>query len=183
MPRPPESSVRGRRLGLFAGLVLAIVASAPAALASTDDAPEMTPEALLGARSTPLALSDAQRERIDQIVTESREYAELLKSELAEAQADLKRRLDGPDPDFDAVMREVDRVGELETRLRKHQIATLMSLRALLSPEQRAGLAKILRMASHSSRATRRASAPGEADEGEASARAAGTTTPAASTP
>jgi len=156
--RRPCSSAAGvlTALGVSAlaigvsALALGVASPAAAAMAESPDLPPPTAtDSLLRSAGNPLALSDAQRERIEQIVSESREYAELLKSELADAQTDLRRRLDGPDPDFDAVMREVDRVGELETRLRKHRIATLMSVRALLSPDQRAGLAKIFRMASH----------------------------------
>jgi len=104
---------------------------------------------VLHAPSNPIALTDAQRARIGEILDESRAYAELLKAELEDARGDLKHELDQREPDFDDVMREVERVGELETRLRKHQIATLMSLRALLSQDQLAGLTRLFKMISH----------------------------------
>ena len=76
-----------------------------------------------------------------------------IKAQLVDARADLNRKLNSAEPDFDEVMREADRVGALETQLKKHQLATLMSLRALLSPDQREGITRVFEIVSARERA------------------------------
>jgi len=136
-------------LGIGTALLSGGAAHASAPEAGRKATPSATAgdESVLRAADNPFDLSDDQRERIAQIVSESGEHANRLKRELADARADLKTTLDAPEPDFDEVMRGVERVGRLETEVRKHQIATLMSLRAILSPEQRDALTEFLRAA------------------------------------
>lgn len=167
-PRHRIGEPRPLRAALVAMLIwLGPTPATLAAMADVIDLPSAS-GSVLDAPGNPLSLSDAQRDRIQEIVTESQAYAGLLKSELDAARSDLKRQLDQPDPDFDAVMRDVDRIGELETRLRKHRIATLISLRAVLSPDQRAGLTQIFRTAPRrgGAPATAAPEAPGAAPAG-----------------
>lgn len=120
----------------------------PVSASESSSEPLHAAGSVLQSPENPLSLSDEQRIRIGEIIALSNQFAVALKAELDDARADLKRKLDEPTPDFDAVMSDVERVGQLETQLRKHQIATLMSLRAQLSDEQRTGLMRLFQMLS-----------------------------------
>ncbi len=164
------SSIR-RAVGLAAA---AVIGSASGVAASPEPgggapaavAPATVPStegSVLAAPDNPFDLTEEQRTRIGEIVMESGVHAGRLKRDLAEARADLKQSLEAPEPDFDEVMRGVERVGQLEIDLRKHQIATLMSLRALLTEDQREVLTRFLRAATEreQQRAAARAMEPG----------------------
>lgn len=159
-----QTMVAVKRIVLLAAIVLGtlLVAADPShATARSPGVSEPgTPPAdgsVLHAPSNPISLTEAQRARIAEILEESRAGAQRLKAELEDARGDLKRELDQREPVFDDVMREVDRVGALETNLRKHQIATLMNLRALLSQDQLSGLTQLFEVISHN----REGDAPG----------------------
>ena len=179
-------------------IAVAALASAPAsALAATADPAEAAEPApgeasVLRSPGNPLQLTDAQRERIQEIMTESRTHADQIKAQLVDARADLNRKLNSAEPDFDEVMREADRVGALETQLKKHQLATLMSLRALLSPDQREGITRVFDIVSARERgltrpgAGQRARATSDVDPAPAAAAPTApdaSTAPAPSTP
>ena len=52
----------------------------------------------------------------------------------------------GPDgaPDEAAVMQHADAIGQAETEMHKHRLATMLEIRALLTPEQRQELTQII---------------------------------------
>ncbi len=47
------------------------------------------------------------------------------------------------DPDEAAVMQQAETIGKVETEMHKHRLSTLLAVRALLTPEQRAELTRI----------------------------------------
>jgi Spy/CpxP family protein refolding chaperone len=59
----------------------------------------------------------------------------------------LRRELGGllvaESPDREAVMAVADRIGATETALDKHRLATLLEVRAMLTPEQREELVSV----------------------------------------
>ena len=60
------------------------------------------------------------------------------------AQRDAMRALlDQDTPDQSTVMAQADAIGELKTQLRQNQLAAMLEVRALLTPEQRAELVKL----------------------------------------
>ncbi len=175
----PKRRARSRSLAVTAAVVAlafcSVFGSVSTAATPTPDAAEGGPAtpapaadtsgSVLAAADNPFDLSDEQQARIDEIVAQSGVRAQQLKRDLADARADLKQSLDAPEPDFDEVMQGVDRVGQLEIDLRKHQIATLMSVRALLTDDQRAVLIRFLEAAS--AQEQKQAAAAGEGDDRE----------------
>ena len=143
----------------------AAASGAPAqADASPTPAPTDEAESIFTEAAGPLGLTDAQLERLEVISTESRAYGEAIRAELKSARADMKQLLDQDEPEFAAVMSQADEIGKLETRMRKHYLATLLSLREILSPEQRENLVEVLRLATlrkQAAGATKREAAEG----------------------
>jgi Spy/CpxP family protein refolding chaperone len=90
-----------------------------------------------------LGLDDAVREQVGAIAARSRETEEPLRAALRAARDELHALLRQDAPDADAVMRQADAVGAAETALHKQRLRTLLEVRALLTPEQRAKLGEI----------------------------------------
>jgi Spy/CpxP family protein refolding chaperone len=63
-----------------------------------------------------------------------------LRRQLGEAYGDLRALLEQDTPDEAAVLAQAEVIGTFETALRKHAMRTLLAVRALLTPEQRASL-------------------------------------------
>ena len=79
-----------------------------------------------------------------------REIAEAARAESAplEQERDARHRemralLDQPEPGIDAVMRQAERIGAVETELQKRRLRTLLEIRGLLTPVQREELVRI----------------------------------------
>jgi len=90
-----------------------------------------------------LGLDEETRAAIDAIVEQSRAEGEGLREEREAAYRELHSLLEQDTPDESAVMRQVDRVGEVGTRGHKHRLKTMLEIRALLTPEQRQQLVEI----------------------------------------
>lgn len=90
-----------------------------------------------------LEVDEETRGAIDEKFQASREQAEPLRAELHGRHVALREMLRADEPDREAVMAQAERIGELETGLRKLRLATLLEVRALLSDEQRAELAAL----------------------------------------
>jgi len=159
-------------LALLAGLLLALAASPNPATAdakANTTQPESRPvevAAQAGEESSifreaaePLGLSPEQLERLESISAESREYGAQIQAELQAAREEMKKLLEADEPEFAAVMAQADEIGLLETRMRKHHLATLLSLRAVLSADQRTGLIGYVKTAT-ARKQTERAAAP-----------------------
>lgn len=84
-----------------------------------------------------LGLDQATAERLHAIMERAGSEARTDRQKLREARSQLKALMTSDPPDTEAVMRQVDRVGRLETLLRKQQIVTTLRIRRLLTVEQR----------------------------------------------
>jgi Spy/CpxP family protein refolding chaperone len=77
------------------------------------------------------------------IAEASRAETEALAERVHERRRELRALLDVDAPDLDALMRQVERVGEAEIALDKRRLTTLVEIRARLTPEQRQELVRI----------------------------------------
>jgi Spy/CpxP family protein refolding chaperone len=101
------------------------------------------PERFIEEHAAELGLDDATRQAIDEIVDESRERARGLHAELRDLHREMRDLLSQDAPDESAVMQQAEAIGEAETELHKHRLGALIRIRALLTEEQRAELARI----------------------------------------
>jgi Spy/CpxP family protein refolding chaperone len=97
-----------------------------------------------------LNLDDATRSAIHNAIEEGRAEHEAIRSQLRKAHRDLRALLQQDTPDEAAVLAQSEVIGGLETEHRKQALHTLLTVRALLTPEQRATLRE--GMQSHSIR-------------------------------
>jgi len=87
-----------------------------------------------------LGIDDATLEQINQIVAASRGEAEAISKEHRQARDVMHEMLEREDPDTGAVMKQADVIGEIDVRKHKHRLATMLKIRAKLTPEQRSEL-------------------------------------------
>jgi len=92
---------------------------------------------MLERASGQLGLDDATLSRIKDRVYESEKIGIDLKAKLELAKLELRRVLDEDNPPRDTAMKRIAAVGDLETRLRQHQIGLMIDVRAMLTAEQR----------------------------------------------
>ncbi len=92
-----------------------------------------------------LNVDEAVVTKIKNIVYESQAAAIDKKANLQKARLKLKRLMDQVTPDRKAVMAALDRVGQLQTEMRKHRVGMLLDVSALLTPEQRKGFKRLMR--------------------------------------
>ena len=78
--------------------------------------------------------------RVDAIIDASRAKKQTLRRQLREAHQHMRSLLEEETPRETALLEQVDVIGGLRTELRKEQLKTMLCVRALLSPEQRARL-------------------------------------------
>jgi Spy/CpxP family protein refolding chaperone len=90
-----------------------------------------------------LKLDAATRERIRSIGAEAQREAEPMHERLREARDEMRRLLGQASPDEASVMQQAERLGTLETEMKKQRLRTMLRIRALLTPEQRQELVKI----------------------------------------
>ncbi len=76
---------------------------------------------------------------------ESYAKSEEMHGQLREAKRELHDLLAEDLPDRDQVMKQVERIGELEMKAEKHKLGTVLDARAMLTEEQRAELVEIRR--------------------------------------
>lgn len=67
-----------------------------------------------------------------------------VRASVARERLTLRELLDAEQPDRNRVLKQVDAIGALETKLRRNRVQLLLSVRELLTPEQRAKLQKVL---------------------------------------
>ena len=67
-----------------------------------------------------------------------------LRADLDSARLEMRRMMDEDKPDQAKVLKQVEVVGGLETELKKNRIRLLLSVRELLTPDQRKKLQKIM---------------------------------------
>jgi Spy/CpxP family protein refolding chaperone len=96
-----------------------------------------------------LKVDDATLAKIkDRIYAAEKEHIEL-RAQAGTARLELRRMLDADQPERAKVLKQVDVVGEIETKLRKNRIGLLLSVRELLTPEQRGKLERMLASRKH----------------------------------
>jgi Spy/CpxP family protein refolding chaperone len=92
-----------------------------------------------------LNLDDATRTAIHKVLDEGRVAKDDLRSQLRKAHQDLRTMLKDDNPNEAQVLAQAEVIGGLVTEQRKQELHTLLTLRALLTPEQRASLREAMR--------------------------------------
>jgi Spy/CpxP family protein refolding chaperone len=90
-----------------------------------------------------LHLDDATRARIRAVAEAGRPEHDRLRNELETAHDEMRKLLGQDSPSEAAVLAQADKIGALDTALRKQRLHTMLEIRALLTPEQRQELVKI----------------------------------------
>jgi len=92
-----------------------------------------------------LHLDDATRIAVHKAIDEGRGAQDDTRSQLQKAHRDLRAMLQLENPNEDAVLAQSEVIGGLETAQRKQALHTMLTIRALLTPEQRASLREAMR--------------------------------------
>ncbi len=90
-----------------------------------------------------LGLDAETLEKIRGISEKAKEESSELHTKFQEARTTMHKLLSAEAPDKAAVMKQAEVMGEIMTGIRKHRLAALLDVRALLTPEQRQELIKI----------------------------------------
>jgi Spy/CpxP family protein refolding chaperone len=90
-----------------------------------------------------LGLSAETVAKIRAIVDAAAPESDALQNKLRQAHATMRELLDTPRPDEDAVLRQADAIGALDTALLRQGLRTLLQIRPLLTDQQLAELRKI----------------------------------------
>jgi Spy/CpxP family protein refolding chaperone len=90
-----------------------------------------------------LGLDQETLATIRTLVDESRAQGETLRTELRQAQAQMRALLSQEVPNEAAVMQQVDAIGALELAVRKQRLQAMLRIRALLTPAQRQELMRL----------------------------------------
>jgi len=101
------------------------------------------PDRLIDEHADELGLDEDTREAIHGVVDGSRADARKLRRELRGLHDAMRTLLSQDDPDEAVVMKQAETIGKVETEMHKHRLSTLLAIRALLTPEQRAELTRI----------------------------------------
>ena len=92
-----------------------------------------------------LNLDDATRTAIHEAIDKGRGAQEEIRSQLQKARQDLRAMLRQEKPNNDQVLAQAEVIGGLETEQRKQALHTWLTVRGLLTPEQRASLREAMR--------------------------------------
>ena len=128
---------------LLAALVMAAASAAEPRGEGRHRGPGHGPERFLEEHAERLDLDEETRAALRAILDGSKSSAQKPREELHQARRRLHNLLAEETPDEAAVMKQAERIGALETERHKHRLATMMRIRALLTPEQRAELAEL----------------------------------------
>jgi Spy/CpxP family protein refolding chaperone len=94
--------------------------------------------------SDQLGISSKTLDAIKSKVYDAQEEHIKLEAELKLARLNLKRAMEQDEPNRDKVMQKVEKVGRLETDLKKQRITLMLSVRSILTPKQRKGLKRLI---------------------------------------
>jgi Spy/CpxP family protein refolding chaperone len=122
-------------LSLFVALALAA-----SAVARPGGGPGFGPGGFLQSQIEKLELPAETRSQVDAVLAESRTSQEKLHEQIRAAHESMRALLDQDSVDEAAVMTQADSLGALMTEARKQDLHTLIQVRSLLTPEQRASL-------------------------------------------
>jgi len=92
-----------------------------------------------------LNLDDATRTAVHKAIEDGRVAQDDIRSQLRKAHRDLQAMLQGDKPDEAQVAAQSEVIGGLETAHRKQALHTLLTIRGLLTAEQRASLREAMR--------------------------------------
>ena len=92
-----------------------------------------------------LNLDDTVRASVHKAVDDGRVAQEDIRSQLRKARQDLRAMLQQENPPEAQVLAQSEVIGGLVTEQRKQALHTLLAVRALLTPEQRASLREAMR--------------------------------------
>ena len=92
-----------------------------------------------------LNLDDATRTAIHKAIDEGRGARDDMRSQLRKARQDLRAMLQQDNPTEAQVLAQSEVIGGLETKQHKQALHTLLTVRALLTPEQRVSLREAMR--------------------------------------
>ena len=106
-----------------------------------DDRPGI--ERILERNAERLHLDDATREQIRALAAAGRDKSRPLHEEVRRRHDEMHALLSADTPDADAVMAKAEEIGRAETAVQKERLRTMLSIRALLTVEQRRELVKI----------------------------------------
>jgi Spy/CpxP family protein refolding chaperone len=90
-----------------------------------------------------LGLDEATRAKVRAVAEAARPEGDRLREDLHAAHGEMRALLGQDAPDEAAVLAQAERIGAAETALQKQRLRTMLEIRALLTPEQRAELVKI----------------------------------------
>ena len=92
-----------------------------------------------------LNLDDATRTAIHKAIDEGRVAQDGIRSQLRKARQDFRAMLQPDQPDEGQVLAQSEMIGGLVTEQRKQALHTWLTVRTLLTPEQRASLREAMR--------------------------------------
>ena len=121
-----------------------------------------------------LELPAETRTQVDAVLAESRTRQEALHQQIRAAHDSMRSLLDQGSVDEAAVMAQADTLGSLMTEARKDDLKTLIQVRSLLTPEQRAALDQ--NMEKHREGGWHKRHGKGGCEHGDAKPDQAGTT-------
>ena len=149
--------MRMPRLLLWIALLAAALGASPAQAGEHHRRHERPPlDELLERHAERLGLDAGTLARIRAVEDASHPEHERLADALHALRREMRERLGEDAPDRDAVMQLADRIGAAETALDKHRLATLLEIRALLTPAQRQELKRIFEERRRERHASRR---------------------------
>jgi Spy/CpxP family protein refolding chaperone len=139
-----HASISRFRLALVLSASLAVAAHASAAPPGMDHGPPRgDPAGLFERNAERLGLEPEVLATIQRIVQESRAQAETLHRQTRAAHEAMHALLSQERPDEAAVMRQAEIVAALELDQRKNRLRSILAIRELLTPQQRAELVKL----------------------------------------
>jgi len=100
-------------------------------------------ERLFDRNAERLHLDDATRARIRALAEAGRKETEPQREVLRRLHEQMHALLSADAPELAAVLSKADEIGQAETALQKQRLRTMLSIRALLTPEQRRELVRI----------------------------------------
>lgn len=83
-----------------------------------------------------LGLSEAQKEKMQQIRLDQQRQVIKLRAEIQLARLDLNPMLQVTQPDPTKIAAQVEKIGKIEIELKKIRILTMVKIKAVLTPEQ-----------------------------------------------
>ena len=100
---------------------------------------------LLKEHAKELGISDATLTQIKEIARKGRDSRAPLDDRLEDARDKMRELMQSDSPDKAKVMAAIEEAGRAEIALRQHDVEVLLQIRALLTPEQREAVKKMMR--------------------------------------